>query len=113
MKCLPDAAFAAMLSEIAYLRSSYDRMVEQNKDLTQQIIELKRDGFARPTPHLAQQYEPPKMDDRIMAAIRSIAPEGSRLEGELVQYANAQLLLGNEIEDISDSILAGSSITED
>lgn len=106
MKILSDDAFAELSTQLAWLR-------EQHAHLTQQIIELKRDGFARPTPQLAQPYEHEKLDDRIMAAIRTMAPQGSHLERELMTFANAMLLAEEEVEDIADKILAGSSLGDD
>lgn len=105
MILLSQAAFAEIREQLSWLRI-------QNDKLTEQIVEMKRDGFARPTPQMAHEIAAP-MDDRIMAAIRSLAPEGSRLEGELMQFANAALLADEEIEDIADKILAGSPLGDD
>jgi hypothetical protein len=105
MILLSQAAFAEIREQLSWLRI-------QNDKLTEQIVEMKRDGFARATPQMAHEIAAP-MDDRIMAAIRSIAPEGSRLEGELMQFANAALLADEEIEDIADRILAGSPLGDD
>lgn len=105
MILLSQAAFAEIRDQLTWLRG-------QNAALTEQIVEMKRDGFARATPQMAHEIAAP-MDDRIMSAIRSIAPEGSRLEGELVGFANAALLADEEIEDVADAILAGSPLGDD
>lgn len=106
MKFLSDAVFAEIKTELAWLRGMVSTQAKE-------IVELKRDGFARPQPALIEQQKATPLDDRIMAAIRAMAPEGSRLESELVQYANAALLADAEIEDIADSIMAGSTIGDD
>ena len=114
MKFLSDAAFGEIQAQLTWLRATVDKQNEQNLGLTQQIIELKRDGFARPTPAMAvQQQATVALDDRIMAAIRAITPEGTSVERELIQFANAALLADDEIEDIADAILAGSNIGDD
>ena len=106
MKLIHDEFWSDIQTEMAWLR-------EQNAELTRQIIELKRDGFARPTPQLAQPYEHEQLDDRIMAAIRALAPKGSSLERELIAFANAALLAEMDVEEVSDRILAGSSLGDD
>lgn len=106
MKFLPDAVWDGIQAELSWMR-------EQNEKLTERLVELKRDGFARPTPSIAREAMEPEVDDRILAAIRARAPEGSKLERELITFANAQLLAEGEIEDIADTILAGGFGDED
>lgn len=113
MKIMSDAAFAEMQDQVASLRAWIEQSSAMQKYLIEQLLELKRDGFARPTAQIAQAYEPPKLDDRIMAAIRTHAAPGSHLERELVAFAEAALIAENEIEDVADRILAGSSLGDD
>jgi len=96
------------------LRSTMDRLDaiqksdrDRIKELTNQVLEMKRDGF---------QYQPlvdrreealPNMDERILAAIRSRAGEGTKLENELADFAQSLSITGVETEDIVDRILSG------
>lgn len=77
--------------------------------LTTQVLAMKREGFTW-TPPAEPQQRGPQMDDRIMAAIRSRAKEGSTLERELYEYAQSLLILNGEVEDIVDQILAGARV---
>jgi hypothetical protein len=113
VKILSDAILTEMQEHATFLRQQNEDLRAEITRLTNEIIELKRDGFARPQPHMAQQQTAPDVDPRILAAIRQMAPEGSRLESELVAFAQAQLLAENEIEDVADMILAGSTLGDD
>lgn len=105
MKIMSDAVFDALISRIHVLEAS-------TTDLTAKIVDMKRDGFDRPrTQSVAHATE--TVDDRIMAAIRCRAGEGSSLERELMQYADALLLADTEIEDVADMILSGTTIGDD
>lgn len=104
------AAFDEMQMQSSWLRTQLEIANAEKTHLTQEIIELKRDGFARPQPQMVQEYKGSKMDDRILAAIRKVADEGSPLERELVTFAESQILAEEEIEDIADRIMAGASI---
>ena len=77
--------------------------------LTDQVLSMKKDGYQW-TPPVERPELTPLVDERIMAAIRSRAPEGSKLERELYEYANQQLILEYEIEDVVDQILAGAQV---
>lgn len=114
MKLMSDAVFAEMQQQVERIFTLYNEAMRENSRLTDQIIELKRDGFARPAPAVVvEQKKAPDLHPSIMAAIRTMAPEGSRLEGELAQYAEAALLAEQEPEDIADMILAGSTLGDD
>lgn len=110
---MSDGAFMEIQAQNAYLRQQNEDLSKQIAHLTEQIIELKRDGFARPTTQMVNTYTPPKLDDRILAAIRTVAAEGTPLERELAQFAEAQLLMDEEVEDIADRIMAGASLGDD
>ena len=79
------------------------------EQLTQQIVEMRREGFTWTPPQETPKREN-DIDPRIMAAIRSRAKEGSSLEGDLFTYAESQLILGGEIEDVVDAILSGRQV---
>lgn len=113
MKILSDDVFSEMQVTLSWLRTQSDIKDATILGLTTQIIELKRDGFDRPRIGSVAQPTEKVVDDRIMRAIRARAPEGSSLERELVQYADALLLSEVEIEDVADAIMAGSTLGDD
>ena len=114
MKFLSDGVFAEMQAHSLSMRLFIEAQGEQIKYLTEQIIELKRDGFARPQPQMVQQHvAATAMHPSILAAIRAVAGEGTSLERELNDYATAALLAGDEAEDVADHILKGSPIGDD
>ena len=78
------------------------------EELTNQILTMKREGFTWAPPLSAPHVE--RVDERIMAAIRSKAKEGSQLEKDLYDYAQSQLIMDVEIEDVVDAILAGREV---
>jgi len=77
--------------------------------LTTQILAMKKEGFQW-TPPIAALQQGPQIDERILAAIRSRAKEGSSLERELYEYAQSLLVMDGEVEDIVDQILAGAQV---
>jgi len=91
------------------LRAETQWLQRRVEMLTTQIVEMKKDGFQW-TPPLTAVERGPQMDERIMAAIRSRAGEGSPLERELYEYAQSLLVMDGEIEDIVDQILAGAEV---
>jgi Mg2+ and Co2+ transporter CorA len=78
------------------------------EDLTNQILTMKREGFTWAPPLQSPHVE--RVDERIMVAIRSKAKEGSQLEKDLYDYAQSQLIMDVEIEDVVDAILAGREV---
>jgi len=94
-------ALQALRDENAWLRGRVEA-------LTNQMLTLKREGFTwNPQPDVKREE---LMDDRVLAAIRSRAKEGSALESDLFAYAQAKLLMEAEVEDVVDEILAGREV---
>ena len=79
------------------------------EQLTRELLEMKREGFTWTPPQETRPREE-VLDERVLAAIRSRAKEGSALESDLFTYAQSQLILGGEIEDVVDSILSGRQV---
>lgn len=77
--------------------------------LTAQILQMKRDGYNYTAPPQMPE-KTDTLDERVMAAIRSRVREGSREEVELIEYASGLLIMGGEIEDVVDHILAGAQV---
>lgn len=95
-------------SQNARLEQQNDWLQKTVERLTDQILAMKKEGFAWTPPF--EQPKRPQMDDRILAAIRARAKEGSPLEATLFEHAESRLTLNGEIEDIVDEILAGADI---
>ena len=99
---------------VELLRDSNKRLTQETEwlrtrvhELTDQVLEMKREGFQY-TPIAKRQEELlPDIDERILVAIRSIAAEGSNMERELFDFAASRAIMGGETEDIVDQILSG------
>jgi hypothetical protein len=112
MVILSRAAFEEISAQMASLRAMLDQRDETIRHLTDQLVDMKREGFVRREPATLSRVES-ELDPRIMGAIRTMAPEGSGLERQLMDFATASLLSENEIEDVADMILSGSNFGDD
>lgn len=90
------------------LEQQVDWLQRQVEKLTDQILAMKKEGFTWAPP--AEVPRQNTMDDRIMAAINSRARPGTQLEQSLFEYASNALIMGGEVEDVVDGILAGKEI---
>ena len=96
------------------LRDSNKRLTQETEwlrtrvhELTDQVLEMKREGFQY-TPIAKRQEELlPEIDERILVAIRSRAGEGTKMERELFEFAATRSIMGDETEDIVDLIHSG------
>ncbi len=79
------------------------------RELTDQVLEMKREGFQYQPQAVRREEFLPHFDDRILAAISSVAKDGSPEAHELGDFAKALEITGAEIEDIVDRILRGGT----
>ncbi len=93
---------ARLTEETAWLR---DRV----RELTNQVLEMKREGFQYQPLAVRREEFLPQFDERILAAIRSVTREGTPEEHELADFAKALEITGVETEDIVDRILSGGT----
>ena len=90
------------------LKAQTEWLEHRVESLTEQILSMKKENYSWTPP--IERPNIPLVDERIMAAIRSRAPEGSKLERELYDFANGQLVMEREVEDVVDMILAGAQV---
>ena len=97
------------------LRDQNKRLAEQNGwlqaqvvRLTEQILEMKQQGFVH-EPTFVPESMTPDLPDVVAAAIGSAAKPGSQLAGELTEWALA--MLGNDVdpEHVADHLMRGAS----
>jgi len=91
------------------LKKETEWLQKRVETLTTQILTMKREGFQWTAP-IERVEQGPQMDERILAAIRSRAKEGSTLERDLYEYAQSLLIMNGEVEDIVDQILEGAMV---
>ncbi len=91
-----------LTAETAWLR-------ERLREMTDQVFEMKREGFQYQPQAVRREEFLPQFDDRVLAAIRSRAGEGTALAHELGDFAKSLEITGVETEDIVDRILSGGT----
>lgn len=90
-----------------------DKLIAENRELVQQIVELKREGFhPAPPPDPLQPVGEP-VSDAIEQAIRERVPPGSALERQVREFARRQLAAQADEQSVVRAIMAGGDIDDD
>lgn len=91
--------------EVAFLRT---RVVA----LEDCILGMKHQGFELEPTEMGASFQRDLLSDVIMGAIESRSKQGTTLHADLLDYARAQSVAGQDEEEIADNIMGGSSMSE-
>jgi len=103
-----DAERRAVASEQAAteLRTMVTQLLEQNRELVQQVASMKRDGFDAP-PVTRFEAQPDRFTEDVRKAISQRASPRSREWAHLESVAADMLAKGEDAEAIAQAILLG------
>lgn len=79
---------------------------QRNKDLTDRLYEMQRDGFRTPQGNLVDWDPPAELDEQIEQAIGSRALTAD-IRRQLEKFAREEIAAGREVEQVVQAILDG------